>query len=199
MGIAGLPMIAPAEMQLVEHTRRTVGWRLQPFLFILYIVNYVDRTNLTYAAPGMSRELGFNDHVFGFGAGIFFISYLALQIHGALLVERWSARRMISMNHDRLGLPHSADCAGAYSFAALRCTFRLGCGGGGLLSRRDRKIQLPNHFDQGGTTPVILAYATSWPMCSLLWTMIRRKTLSTVVSVLKNFVFRCRSADVSAA
>lgn len=89
-------MIAPDITRVGEHTRRKVGWRLLPFLFLLYIVNYVDRTNLAYAALGMSRELGFSDHVFGLGAGIFFISYLALQIPGALIVEQWSARRMIS-------------------------------------------------------------------------------------------------------
>jgi len=44
----------------------------------------------------MSRELGFSDSVFGMGAGIFFVSYVALQVPGALLVERWSARKMIS-------------------------------------------------------------------------------------------------------
>ena len=70
--------------------------RLLPFLFILYIANYLDRTSVAYAAIGMSRDLGFSDRVFGMGAGIFFISYVALQIPGALLVERWSARRMIS-------------------------------------------------------------------------------------------------------
>jgi len=89
-------MMTPNMTQIGEHTRRIVGLRMLPFLFILYIVNYVDRTNLAYAAVGMSRDLGFSDHVFGLGAGIFFISYLALQIPGALLVERWSARRMIS-------------------------------------------------------------------------------------------------------
>jgi len=89
-------MMAPIATQVGEDTRRIVGLRLLPFLFLLYIVNYVDRTNLAYAALGMSRDLGFSDHVFGLGAGIFFISYLALQIPGALLVERWSARRMIS-------------------------------------------------------------------------------------------------------
>ena len=51
--------------QISEHTRRIVGLRLLPFLFILYIVNYVDRTNLAYAAMGLSRDLGFSDHVFG--------------------------------------------------------------------------------------------------------------------------------------
>jgi ACS family tartrate transporter-like MFS transporter len=70
--------------------------RLLPFLFILYIINYLDRTSVAYAAIGMSRDLGFSDRVFGMGAGIFFVSYVALQIPGALLVERWSARRMIS-------------------------------------------------------------------------------------------------------
>jgi len=83
-------------LDVSTHTRHHIAVRLLPFLFILYIVNYLDRTNLAYAAIGMSRDLGFNDRVFGLGAGIFFISYLALQIPGALLVELWSARRMIS-------------------------------------------------------------------------------------------------------
>jgi len=79
-----------------DRTRRRVALRLLPFLFILYIVNYVDRTNLGFAAIGMGRDLGFSDRVFGLGAGVFFVSYMALQIPGALLVERWSARRVIS-------------------------------------------------------------------------------------------------------
>lgn len=87
---------APLAVEVSERTRRHIAVRLLPFLFILYITNYLDRTNLAYAALGMSRDLGFSDPVFGLGAGIFFISYLALQIPGALLVEHWSARRMIS-------------------------------------------------------------------------------------------------------
>ena len=59
-------------------------------------MNYIDRTNVAYAMIGMSRDLGFSNRVFGMGAGIFFLSYLALQMPGAVLVERWSARRMIS-------------------------------------------------------------------------------------------------------
>jgi ACS family tartrate transporter-like MFS transporter len=81
---------------LISRTRHYVALRLLPFLFVLYIVNYLDRTSLAYAAIGMSRELGFSDRVFGLGVGVFFISYVALQVPGALLVERWSARRMIS-------------------------------------------------------------------------------------------------------
>jgi MFS transporter, ACS family, tartrate transporter len=96
VAVAPLNAILPAEVPFAERTRRHIGARLLPFLFVLYIVNYLDRTSVAYAAIGMSRDLGFSDRVFGLGAGIFFISYVALQIPGALLVERWSARRMIS-------------------------------------------------------------------------------------------------------
>ena len=82
--------------QLSERARRRIARRLLPFLFVLYIANYLDRTNLAYAALEMVRDLRFNDRIFGIGAGIFFIGYLGLQIPGALLVERWSARRWIA-------------------------------------------------------------------------------------------------------
>ncbi len=87
---------APIAVEVADRTRRHIAVRLLPFLFILYITNYLDRTNLAFAALGMSRDLGFSDRVFGLGAGIFFFSYVALQIPGALLVELWSARRMVS-------------------------------------------------------------------------------------------------------
>jgi len=88
--------IAPAPARLGDRTRHHTALRLLPFLFIVYVTNYLDRTSVAYAAIGMSRDLGFSDRVFGLGAGIFFISYVALQMPGALLVERWSARRVIS-------------------------------------------------------------------------------------------------------
>ena len=88
--------IAPSSVEFTDRTRHHIAVRLLPFLFTLYIINYLDRTSVAYAAIGMSRDLRFSDRVFGMGAGIFFLSYVALQIPGALLVERWSARRMIS-------------------------------------------------------------------------------------------------------
>jgi ACS family tartrate transporter-like MFS transporter len=89
--------IARIEGADAAHTRRLIAVRLLPFLFILYITNYLDRTSVAYAALGMTRDLGFSDRVIGLGTGVFFISYLALQIPGAMLVERWSARRLISL------------------------------------------------------------------------------------------------------
>ena len=96
-GTLASPALTPvASTKLANHTRHRIAIRLLPFLFILYITNYLDRTSVAYAAIGMSRTLGFSDRVFGLGAGIFFVSYVALQIPGALLIERWSARRCIT-------------------------------------------------------------------------------------------------------
>jgi ACS family tartrate transporter-like MFS transporter len=79
-----------------QRARRRIGRRLLPFLFILYVVAILDRVNVAYAALQMSHDLHFNDRVFGLGAGIFFFGYLLLEIPGALIVERWSARRWIA-------------------------------------------------------------------------------------------------------
>ena len=76
-------------------TRRRIGTRLLPFVFLLYIINYLDRTSVAYAALGMARDLGFDDRVLGLAIGIFFLSYVALQVPGAILAHRWSARGVI--------------------------------------------------------------------------------------------------------
>jgi ACS family tartrate transporter-like MFS transporter len=80
-----------------ESARSRIAWRLLPFLFLLYVANYLDRTNIAYATLGMKGNLGLTDSVFGTASGIFFIGYLGLQIPGALLVERWSAKRLLSL------------------------------------------------------------------------------------------------------
>src|SRR6476620_1036865 len=73
--------------------RRKVAWRVLPLVFLLYIVAYLDRANVGFAKLAMADDLKFSDEVFGFGFGIFFIGYLILEIPGALIVERWSARK----------------------------------------------------------------------------------------------------------
>jgi len=83
-------------MDLPERTRQRINRRLLPFLFLLYIVAFLDRINVGFAALDMTRELGFSNEVFGFGAGIFFVGYVLLEIPGTLLVELWSARKWIA-------------------------------------------------------------------------------------------------------
>ncbi len=73
--------------------RRKVAWRVLPLVFVLYIVAYLDRANVGFAKLRMASDLKFSEQIFGLGIGIFFIGYLILEIPGALLVERWSARK----------------------------------------------------------------------------------------------------------
>jgi len=67
-----------------------------PFIFLLYIVSYLDRVNVGSAGLQMGRELGFSDAVFGLGGGIFFLGYFLLEVPGAILAELWSARKWIA-------------------------------------------------------------------------------------------------------
>ncbi len=73
--------------------RRKVSRRIVPFIFVAYIIAYLDRANAGFAKLQMQERLGFPDDVFGWGFGIFFAGYLLLEIPGALLVEHWSARK----------------------------------------------------------------------------------------------------------
>lgn len=91
------PSVAIEPIEPGERTGRQVALRLLPFLFLLYVTNYIDRTSVAFAALGMSGDLGLSDRTLGLAAGIFFLSYIALQIPGATLVERWSARRAIAL------------------------------------------------------------------------------------------------------
>lgn len=67
---------------------RTLTWRLVPFLFLLYIVAYLDRINLGFAALQMQQQLAFTDAVYGFGAGVFFAGYFFFQVPSNLVLER---------------------------------------------------------------------------------------------------------------
>ena len=91
-----MPASLNAPKSVAERTLRHVNRRLMPFLFILFIVAYIDRANVGLAGLQMTKELGFSDAVFGFGSGIFFIGYFLLEIPGTVLVEVWSARKWIS-------------------------------------------------------------------------------------------------------
>jgi ACS family tartrate transporter-like MFS transporter len=84
------------QLSMGDRVRRRVSFRLIPYLFILYIIAFIDRVNVGYAKLRMQEDLAFSDTVFGFGAGIFFIGYFLLEIPGTLIVERWSARKWIA-------------------------------------------------------------------------------------------------------
>jgi MFS transporter, ACS family, tartrate transporter len=73
-----------------------VFWRLVPFLFLLYVVAYLDRINVGFAALQMKERLDFSDRVYGLAAGIFFAGYFLFQVPSNLLLDRLGARRWIA-------------------------------------------------------------------------------------------------------
>ncbi|MHB8390660.1 MAG: MFS transporter [Acidobacteriaceae bacterium] len=85
-----------ADVDVSVRARRRITRRLIPYLMFVYLLAYLDRANLGVAKLQMQGDMGFNDAVIGFGAGIFFLGYLLLDIPGSLIVERWSARKWIA-------------------------------------------------------------------------------------------------------
>ena len=88
---------AHIETDALERTvSRKVAWRLIPYLFLLYIVAWLDRVNVGFAALQMNADLNFSATVFGFGSGIFFLGYCLFEIPSNLVLERVGARLWIT-------------------------------------------------------------------------------------------------------
>jgi ACS family tartrate transporter-like MFS transporter len=75
---------------------RRVQRRLVPFAFICYVVAYIDRVNIGFAATELQRDLGLSQWQYGFGAGLFFLAYCMFEIPSNLILERVGARRWIA-------------------------------------------------------------------------------------------------------
>lgn len=123
--------------------RRHIARRLLPYLFTLFVIAFLDRVNVSYAALEMTHDLSFSNRVFGFGSGIFFVGYLLFEIPGCLIVERWSARKW---------------------FARIMVTW-------GLVTVLMAFIRTPMHFYlvrillgvcESGFFPGVLVYLTHW-------------------------------------
>jgi MFS transporter, ACS family, tartrate transporter len=82
--------------ELAAVTLRKVTWRLIPFLFVLYVIAWLDRVNVGFAGLQMNTDLGFSSTVFGFGSGIFFLGYCLFEIPSNIILERVGARLWIS-------------------------------------------------------------------------------------------------------
>ncbi len=79
-----------------RRTLRKATWRLIPLLSVCYMVAYMDRANVSFAAIQMNHDLGFNAGVYGFGAGVFFLSYALCELPSNFLMLRFGARRWIA-------------------------------------------------------------------------------------------------------
>ncbi|WP_082625061.1 MFS transporter [Paraburkholderia caribensis] len=82
--------------ELERQTMRKVLRRYVPLLILCFVVSFLDRVNIGFAALTMNRELGFSATVFGIGAGLFFIGYVIFEVPSNLILERVGARRWIA-------------------------------------------------------------------------------------------------------
>ena len=89
-------------IQAIEHrTIAKVSWRLLPLVALAYCIAYIDRSNISFAALTMNKDLGFSAYIYGWGAGIFFFGYFLFEIPSNLILEKvgariWIARIMIT-------------------------------------------------------------------------------------------------------
>jgi ACS family tartrate transporter-like MFS transporter len=88
--------VSPESPSPLDRARRKAYLRIIPLVFLSYVIAYIDRTNVALAKLTMARDLGFDNQVFGTAFGIFFAGYVLLEWPGALIAERWSARKWVS-------------------------------------------------------------------------------------------------------
>ncbi|SDF48082.1 MFS transporter [Phytopseudomonas seleniipraecipitans] len=122
---------------------RTLTLRLIPFLILLYLVAFIDRSAVGFAKLHMNADIGLSDMAYGFGAGLFFIGYFIFEVPSNLMLERFGARRwfariLITWGVITVGM---AFVTGPYSFYLMR--FLLGAA-------------------EAGFFPGVLYYITRW-------------------------------------
>ncbi|MDX6379393.1 MAG: transporter, family, tartrate transporter [Rubrobacteraceae bacterium] len=126
-------MESARDVELGRVTLAKITRRLIPFMFLLYIVAFLDRVNVGFAALQMNEDLGFSDAVYGLGAGIFFIGYFLFEIPSNLIMERVGARIWIARIMFTWGIISAAMflVTGPISFYVLR--FLLGIAEAGFF------------------------------------------------------------------
>jgi ACS family tartrate transporter-like MFS transporter len=119
-----------------EQQRKTilkVSWRLLPLIVLCYLVNYIDRTNVSFAALTMNKDLGLTAYLYGLGAGIFFLSYAVFEVPSNMILQKTGARLWIARIMITWGIISGlmATATGPASFLVLR--FLLGMAEAGFF------------------------------------------------------------------
>jgi MFS transporter, ACS family, tartrate transporter len=131
----------PSDLERV--TMRRVTLRLLPFLMVCYLVSFIDRVNVGFAALQMNKDVGLTASMFGFGSGLFFVTYFIFEVPSNLVLEKVGARLWIARIMITWGLVSAATAfvVGPYSFYLVR--FLLGAA-------------------EAGFYPGVLLYLTFW-------------------------------------
>jgi len=125
--------IAEAAQTIERRTIAKVSWRLLPLVALAYCIAYIDRSNISFAALTMNKDLGFSAYIYGWGAGIFFFGYFLFEIPSNLVLEKVGARIWIARIMITWGIISAltAFVTGPWSFLAVR--FLLGAAEAGFF------------------------------------------------------------------
>ncbi len=159
-------MDAREALALERATLRKVYLRVVPFCFLLYILCYVDRINVSFAALTMNRDLGLSAHVYGLAAGAFFWGYCLLEVPSNIILERVGARRWIARIMVSWGLLSAATAlvTGPNSFFVVRVLVGVAEAGlfPGLL------LYFHRWFPQGHRGRVVGWFLTGLPLATAI-------------------------------
>jgi len=141
-------------------------WRLMPFLFLLYIVAYLDRINVSFAVLQMREQLHLTDRVYGRAAGMFFAGYFFFQVPSNLVLQKVGVRRWISGLMLTWGL---VSCLmifirGPVSFYTLR--FLLGAAEAGFFP--GMIVYLKEWFPAGARARAVAWFMTANPLAGVI-------------------------------
>lgn len=90
-------MTQQTQAQIEQSTIRKISWRLVPFVALMFFINFLDRTAISFAGPnGMTQDLGLTAAQFGLASGIFFIGYILLEVPSNLALHRFGARKWLA-------------------------------------------------------------------------------------------------------
>ena len=120
--------ITPTESgRAMQPVYRKIAWRLVPFLMLLYMVAFLDRVNISFAALTMNRDLRISDTLYGFAAGVFFLSYCLFQVPANMALTRVGARRWLALLMVVWGVVSmgTAFVTGSASYITLRALLGL--------------------------------------------------------------------------
>ena len=153
-------------MSEADRIFRKAAWRLIPVMGLMYIVSYLDRTNISFAALTMNHDLGFSPQVYGRGAGIFFWGYFLFEVPSNLMLERvgaraWMCRIMVTWGALAMAC---AFIAGEWSFYILR--FLLGAAEAGLYP--GMILYMTYWFPQATRGRFIAMFLAAVPMSSVI-------------------------------
>src|ERR687894_1104246 len=158
--------VGTAQEQVVQGAVRKAMWRLLPFLGLCYLLNYIDRTNVGFAALTMNADLGLSSAAYGLGAGLFFIAYFFFEVPSNVILHKIGARIWIARIMVTWGIVASATAfvQGEISFYVVR--FLLGVAEAGFFP--GIILYLTYWFPRAQRAKVVALFFLAVPLSSVI-------------------------------